>query len=366
MRPCFIALLLLAIALQLPAQPFTPGQTYFSPNGYVEYRAGNLPIIISAPHGGDLAPAIIPDRTCPNASTLNDTGTQPLARQIDTAIQMRFGCYPHVIINRLARRKLDANRDLPEAACGNPLAEEAWYAYHEFIDSAKNASAAAYGQGFFLDLHGHAHAIQRLELGYLLSGSELRQPDDTLNLPGYVAQSSIRHLADTNWSQASHAQLLRDTCALGSLLHTRGYPSVPSAADPAPQIGEPYFNGGYNTLRHGSVNGGAIYAVQIECYYTGVRDNWANRHRFSDTLSLALQIFLEKHAFGKVFVPEMSGGENVCENGVYTYSVPALPGNSYLWMVAGGEILSGQGTPAVQVHWLTPGSGSITVLRLCP
>ncbi|MCC7505889.1 MAG: hypothetical protein IT259_11335, partial [Saprospiraceae bacterium] len=167
----------------LSAQTFTPGQTYFGVNNYVEYRAGNLPIIISAPHGGDMAPAAIPDRTCPNAVTVNDGNTQALCRQIDTAIQMRFGCYPHIVINRLARRKLDANRDLPEAACDNPLAEQAWFDYHEFIDSAKTAVTATYGRGIFIDLHGHAHTIQRLELGYLLSGAELRKPDDSLNLP---------------------------------------------------------------------------------------------------------------------------------------------------------------------------------------
>lgn len=358
--------LLCLLHAPLSAQTFTPGQTYFGANNYVEYRAGNLPIIISAPHGGDMTPAAIPDRTCPNAVTVNDGNTQALCRQIDTAIQMRFGCYPHIVINRLARRKLDANRDLPEAACDNPLAEQAWFDYHEFIDSAKTAVTATYGRGIFIDLHGHAHTIQRLELGYLLSGAELRKPDDSLNLPVYVAESSIRQLADTNLHQYKHAQLLRDSFALGTLLHTRGYPSVPSSADPAPQAGEPYFNGGYNTFRHGSSGGGAIDAVQIECYFAGVRDTWANRRAFADTLSLALQIFLEKHIFDRAFVPDISGGASVCEDGVYTYSVPELPNNTYLWAVSGGEILSGQGTHTVSVRWLSAGNGSITVMRLCP
>ncbi len=357
---------LLGLPAFLFSQNFVPGQTYFGANGYVEYRAGNLPIIISTPHGGDLAPGVIPDRSCPNAVTVNDGNTQALARQLDTAIQMRFGCYPHLIINRLARRKLDANRDLPEAACGNPLVEQAWFDYHEFIDSAKNAVTNTFFQGIFIDLHGHAHTIQRLELGYLLTGAELRKPDDSLDLPGYILQSSIRHLADTNLSQSSHSALLRDSFSLGTLLHSRGYPSVPSLADPAPQSGEPYFNGGYNTFRHGSINGFPIDAVQIECYYGGVRDTWAHRHNFSDTLALAVQVFLEKHAFGAVFIPEITGGAVVCQDGTYAYSVPALTGNSYLWMVAGGEILSGQGSAAVQVRWLTPGGGSITVMRLCP
>ena len=106
--------------------------------------------------------------------------------------------------------------------------------------------------------------------------------------------------------------------------------------------------------------------MQIECYYAGVRDTWANRRQFADTLALAVQVFLEKHLFDHAFIPDISGGETVCEDGIYTYSVPALPGNSYLWMASGGEILSGQGSASVQVRWLTPGNGSITVMRLCP
>ena len=219
---CAILLMPCWLSGKLTAQSFSPGQTYFGANSYVEYRAGNLPIIISAPHGGDKTPAAIPDRACPDAVTLNDANTQALSRQLDTAIQMRFGCYPHLIINRLARRKLDANRDLPEAACGNPLAEQAWYDYHEFIDSTKNAVVATYGRGIFIDLHGHAHTIQRLELGYLLSGAELRKPDDSLNLPAYVQESSIRRLAENNLHQYKHAQLLRDSFALGTLLQAAG------------------------------------------------------------------------------------------------------------------------------------------------
>ena len=74
---------LLCLPALLLSQNFVPGQTYVGANGYVEYRAGNLPIIISAPHGGDLAPGAIPDRTCPDAVTLNDANTQALARQLN-------------------------------------------------------------------------------------------------------------------------------------------------------------------------------------------------------------------------------------------------------------------------------------------
>src|SRR6187402_3210602 len=81
------------------AQPFVPGQTYFGRSNYMEYIAGNLPIIFSAPHGGSLTPAEMPNRT--NATTVNDGNTQDLVRKVRTEIQNLTGHVPHIIINRL-------------------------------------------------------------------------------------------------------------------------------------------------------------------------------------------------------------------------------------------------------------------------
>src|SRR5262245_1097109 len=47
----------------IPPGPYTPGQSYFGRNNYIEYIAGDSPVILSATHGGDLTPAQIPDRT---------------------------------------------------------------------------------------------------------------------------------------------------------------------------------------------------------------------------------------------------------------------------------------------------------------
>ena len=66
-RRC-LALPLLAVVAGLLAGPtraqtYVAGQTYFGRNNYIEYRAGNMPLIVSAPHGGTLTPAELPDRT---------------------------------------------------------------------------------------------------------------------------------------------------------------------------------------------------------------------------------------------------------------------------------------------------------------
>lgn len=297
-RRIFIALLFSFLFFKTLAQPYTPGQSYYGTNGYVEYLAGNLPIIVTAPHGGLLSPSSIPDRVCTGCSTVNDFNTQELARAFANAIHERTGCWPHIIFNKLHRRKLDANRDIAEAADGNLAAELAWHEFHMFVETAKNQVLPSFGKGFYIDLHGHAHAIQRLELGYLLAQSELQLPDNVLDGQAYIVQSSIRHLASNNALDLSHSELLRGPQSLGSLLSGHGYPATPSLPDPFPDPGEDYFNGGYNTARHSSYLNGKLDGVQIECNRQGLRDSMHNVLRFADSLSVTLLEYLGLHYFG--------------------------------------------------------------------
>lgn len=247
------------------SQTYIPGNTYYDSTGYVEYRAGNMPIILSAPHGGSLEPMNIPDRVCAGCVYAKDSWTQTVAEGLYDEIYAQTGCYPHLVINLLHRKKFDANRDIGDAAVGNPIVEQSWYAYHAFIDSAKAQVTEKYGRGLFLDIHGHAHTIQRIELGYMLTRAELQQSDSTLNAFPMIEESSIRTLTTDNLQNHTHAELLRGDDSFGTFLVNKGFPAVPSLADPFPQGTEPYFSGGYNTGRHGSRdNQGEIDAIQIE------------------------------------------------------------------------------------------------------
>lgn len=62
---------------------------------------------------------------------------------------------PHVIINELRRKKLDANRHKAEATFGDPKAMVAWEEYHSFINMAKAAATAGGRNAFYVDMHGH-------------------------------------------------------------------------------------------------------------------------------------------------------------------------------------------------------------------
>jgi N-formylglutamate amidohydrolase len=283
------------------AQTYLPGQTYYGLNQYIEYRPGTLPIIITAPHGGYLQPSEIPDRNCADCVTVMDAFTEELSREIADAIAQRMGCRPHLIINRLHRRKLDANRDLAIAANGNPLAETAWFDFHRFIQAAKDSSAVHFGRGLLLDMHGHGHSVQRLELGYLLYGSELRMSDAVLNTTEFINYSSIRGLVQNNLQNQTHAQLLRGASALGTIYENQFFRAVPSLPDPFPLVGQDYFSGGYNTERHGSIEGGPIDAIQIECNFSGVRDTPAHRSAFAQATAEALEQYLQTHYFGASF-----------------------------------------------------------------
>lgn len=252
----------IALPFLLVAQ-FTPGETYFGENEYIEYLAGSIPLIISAPHGGDLKPTDIPDRDCTGCVYVKDSFTEDLAREIAAAFRERTGCVPHVIINRLHRTKLDANRDIGDAADGDPQAEKAWEEFHEFIGAAKAHIATVNGgEGFFFDIHGHAHTKQRIELGYLLSADDLRMTDAELDAPDFYKKTSIVHYIENAWvgGPTSLSKVIRGGLILGGT-----FPAVPSFTDPFPLVGDPYFSGGYNTRRHGSRDSTTINAIQIEC-----------------------------------------------------------------------------------------------------
>lgn len=273
------------------------GQVIYGTNNYVEYHVGTLPIVISVPHGGLVAPAGIPDRTCNNPTLGTDSNTIDLAKQIDSSFLRRTGCRPHIIYCNLKRTKIDCNRNLADGACGNAEAETAWTEFHQFIETAQQTAQAAYNdKAIYFDLHGHGHLIQRLELGYLLTGDELALSDNVLNSAEYISYSSIQNLVSQNVNGYTHAGLLRGDFALGTLLAEAGYPSVPSQQTPNPGPLNPYFNGGYNTANYTCYNpDNTINGFQLECNFVNVRDTPIHRKAFADTLVSALITFLNYH-----------------------------------------------------------------------
>ena len=275
--------------------PYQSGKVYFGRENYIEYYAGNLPIILSAPHGGQLTPDEISDRTY--GTFVTDLNTYELTKTIMDSMIVRFGGYPHVILCKLKRTKLDANRDSIEAAQEDKYALRAWQEYHHYIEVAKKKITNDQGSGLFLDIHGHGINPDgfydlRTWLGYLISSEELDQSNGALNTNLYQSKSSISAWVDS--SSYSFIEVLRGKVSFGSILDSLGYKSLPSINDLSPD-GMRYFSGGYNTARHGSRSGGVISSIQIELPKPGIRDNQSTWSSYSKALNSTISEYYKIH-----------------------------------------------------------------------
>jgi N-formylglutamate amidohydrolase len=287
MKPLNI-ILILTLAVCGHAEELVPGNSVFGQRNFIEYTPGELPLIITAPHGGRLTPEEIQNRT--NGVTDIDANTQELSRTIAAVIHAETGRHIHLVVCRLHRSKLDANRDLAEAAQGNESAEQAWQEYHAFIETACDAAVRQFGVAFLIDLHGHGHADPRVELGYLHNALDLADCDEALNESSYVNASSLRWIVER--SDLSHVDLLRGPLSLGALLEARGFPATPSPRMRVPT--EPFFRGGYTIARHCKAEKN-ITGLQIEANRPRLRDTAENRLRFANALVSALREYFPAH-----------------------------------------------------------------------
>lgn len=290
-----LATILLVLAGEIPGAESaekTPGQSYFGTDNYVEYIAGDLPIVLTSPHGGRLKPEVIPNRT--EGVTEADSNTQELARAIADEFFRRTGHRPHLIASHLHRSKLDPNREIKEAAQGSPIAERAWQEFHASIKGALAAAVAKHGFAFLVDIHGHAHPIARIELGYALDAKQLNPSDKVFDDSQVIGLTGFRDLAAR--LGGSPAALIRGPGSLGDLFESRGIRAVPSPKEPTPGDKNPFFSGGYIVRQHAAAaDTPKVDGLQIETYRVGLRDTAANRTHFAQVAAEALTVFVEAH-----------------------------------------------------------------------
>jgi hypothetical protein len=273
---------LLADQRNLPInQTYTPGVTYWGRNNYIEYIAGDLPIIISAPHGGALKPKEIRDRR--RGFKGIDYRSQENAREVAAYIKQVTGKQPHLIINHLHRSKLDANRPIEDAAQGDPWAEQAWSEFQGFIEAAKASVTTQCGKGAYFDLHTHADEARWVQLGFGLMAIHLDRSDEMLDSSKQKNRSTVKSLAYTEG--VYFPEIIRGQTSLGGLLQAQGYPSTPSPTYPVPDLAH-YYNGGYNVFRHGSISRGQIDGIQVETHYSFQQDEV--RDAYSQTLAQSI------------------------------------------------------------------------------
>ncbi len=267
---------------------------------HVEYRTGNVPLILSVPHGGTLSDGSLVKRTsgnCPDPdfATVRDDKTIELANMIDSVFIAKTGKYPYMVIGKISRQYIDFNRKKSYAVPRNaPNNEYIWDVYHNWIKKAEEWVEKDFESGLLLDIHGQGHAVKQVEIGYCLSASELDLSDSELaGDERYLFDASINRLVRNNKSGSSFVELLRGPYSLGSLMYKNGLNCVPHSLNPSP--GDlPYFNGGYITYMYGSSEEiGQIDAIQLE--FDNVARQDANRKKTATALVEAVVEFINRH-----------------------------------------------------------------------
>ena len=285
--------------LPTPEVKYTPGDIITDSQGYISYRVGNTPIIITVPHDGTLTPSTFPNRTGSSARAEN---TRKVAEQFAYFFNANSnGLYPHIIYNNISRSKLDPDLNQMDGAQGNSYANLSYGTYHSFLQTAIDSVEAYFDAGILLNLVEHNHSNQKVELGYLLSASDLDLTN--LQLNSYSAQSSVSQIADI--STSSFAEVIRGYNSLGTLIVGRSYTSndVAYSFEAVPTLDNPtigstdYSSGGYTIAQYGSSNGGKINGIDVATPFAGFRDN-ANAYR-------ALAVILEESV--KIFYQENLG-----------------------------------------------------------
>ena len=261
--------------------PYNYGQTYQGRNGYTTYYPGNIPLILSIPHGGDITPSEISNRTY--GVTVTDSNTVELGIAIRNYFYANYNIRPYVIINNLKRTKLDANRDRVEAAQGNIYAERAFDEFHFYIENAREDIISKFGTGVLFDIHGHGINPDgfndlRTWIGYLLTSDELDNSNDYIDQNISINDVSIYSLL--NSSGQSLSDLLSGPSSLGALFEENNYGALPSPESRSPE-GMRYFSGGYNTFRYGTNREFNFSSIQLEFPFQGLRDTPQSRTQFS-------------------------------------------------------------------------------------
>ncbi len=149
---------------------FTAGVAAFGDDDLIEYVPGDLPIIISAPHGGTLEPAGF---AVDPSSLSRDGGSREAALLVHRYLGEVTGRTPHLIINHVTRNRLNLNRSDARPNETLPAAVQAWTEFHEFIEAAKGWVSAACSKGHYFDFHTNGHDERWVEIGVALTGSQL-------------------------------------------------------------------------------------------------------------------------------------------------------------------------------------------------
>ena len=125
-------------------------------HNYIEFSKGNIPIILSVPHGGTLEIDSIPNREYGIKGI--DKNTIEIARELIEIIQNNSvpdHKIPSYVFCKVARAKVDINRPKSKAFNKNSkLASSIYMEYHRRLKELIFSNIKSFSKSILLDIHG--------------------------------------------------------------------------------------------------------------------------------------------------------------------------------------------------------------------
>ncbi|MFX1337392.1 MAG: hypothetical protein ACFFDK_02140 [Promethearchaeota archaeon] len=126
---------------------------------FIKFKKGNIPLILSVPHGGILECSEIPNRLDGILGIDKNTIelTQNLIRNFENLSVMYFSTQrtPSYILSKVRRSKIDLNRTETEAYLPSSLlAKKIYQFYHGKIRELIDYNLYEYNYSILLDIHG--------------------------------------------------------------------------------------------------------------------------------------------------------------------------------------------------------------------
>lgn len=127
---------------------------------YIQFQKGNIPLIISIPHGGTVKIDSIPNRK--NGIRGIDKATIQLGRDLIAQIEQIFcekdhdSNTPYYVISKVHRAQIDFNREEKKAyQKESEIAARIYSLYHKKLREYISGSIKKFGRAILIDIHGY-------------------------------------------------------------------------------------------------------------------------------------------------------------------------------------------------------------------
>jgi len=121
---------------------------------YFEIAKGNIPIILSCPHGGFKKPSRIPDKK--EGYKIPDINTYFIVKQIINILS-NHDIHLYYVLNKIHRTKIDLNRPAHSDSAFNQSsleAENIHHAFHEQLAKFSHECIERFDKALIIDFHG--------------------------------------------------------------------------------------------------------------------------------------------------------------------------------------------------------------------